>query len=123
MTVYTLPDLPYEYDALEPYYNAKQVELHHDKHHATYVKGANDTLTKLEEMRSHDEPDPLMLRALEKALAFNVSGHFLHAAFWPEMTRGGGGEPEGEIAAAINASFGSARAMRRLMDEAVKGLQ
>src|SRR4051812_16131180 len=123
MTVYTLPELPYDYDALEPYYSAKQVELHHDKHHATYVKGANETLDKLEQLRSQAEPDPLMLRALEKALAFNVSGHFLHSAFWPEMTRGGGGEPEGELAAAVSEAFGSVQGMRRLVDEAVKGLQ
>jgi len=123
MPVYTLPELPYDYDALEPYYNAKQVELHHDKHHAAYVKGANDTLTKLDAIRAQDEPDPLMLRALQKALAFNVSGHYLHSSFWPEMTRGGGGEPDGELAAAIKESFGNAPAMRRLMNEAVKGLQ
>jgi len=123
MTVYSLPELPYDYDALEPHYSAKQVQLHHDKHHATYVKGANDTLEKLEALRAQAEPDPLMLRALQKALAFNVSGHFLHSAFWPEMTRGGGGEPEGELAAAVADSFGSTRAMRRLVDAAVTGLQ
>lgn len=123
MTVYSLPELPYDYASLEPYYNAKQVELHHDKHHAAYVKGANDTLEQLEALRGEAEPNPLMYRALEKALAFNVSGHFLHSSFWPEMTRGGGGEPEGELAAAIAESFGSAQAMRRQMDEAVKGLQ
>ncbi len=123
MTVYSLPELPYDYDGLEPYYSAQQVELHHDKHHATYVKGANDALAKLDELRAQPEPDPLMLRALEKALAFNISGHFLHSSFWPELSRGAGGEPEGELAAAINESFGSAKAMRRQMDEAVKGLQ
>jgi Fe-Mn family superoxide dismutase len=123
MAPYTLPDLPYDYDALEPYYSARQVELHHDKHHATYVKGANDTLAKLEQQRKESEPDPLMMRALEKALAFNISGHFLHSAFWPEMTPGGGGDPEGELAAAISESFGSAAAMRRQLNDAVTGLQ
>ncbi len=123
MTVYSLPELPYDYDALEPHYSAKQVQLHHDKHHAAYVKGANETLAKLDDLRSQPQTDPLMLRALEKALAFNISGHFLHSSFWPEMTRGGGGQPEGELAAAISESFGSAPALRRQLDEAVKGLQ
>ena len=123
MDAYSLPDLPYDYGALEPHYSAKQVELHHDKHHATYVKGANETLAKLEQYRSQSEPDALLLRALQKALAFNVSGHFLHSAFWPEMKKGGGGESEGELAAAIKDSFGNTKAMRRLLDEAVTGLQ
>jgi superoxide dismutase, Fe-Mn family len=107
MTVYELPDLPYDYSALEPHYSARQVELHHDKHHAAYVKGANDTLDQFDQFRSDGASNQQVLRGLERALAFNVSGHLLHSVFWPTMSPNGGGKPEGELAAAIDDAFGS----------------
>ncbi len=107
MTVYELPELPYDYSALEPHYSARQVELHHDKHHATYVKGANDTLEQFNQFRSDGASNQQLLRGLERALAFNVSGHLLHSVFWPSMSPDGGGKPEGELAAAIDDAFGS----------------
>jgi Fe-Mn family superoxide dismutase len=112
MTAYQLPDLPYDYGALEPHYSARQVELHHDKHHATYVKGANDTLAALDKFRSSGAEDQAQLRGLERALAFNVSGHLLHSLFWPSMSPQGGGNPEGELKAAIEDAFGSVDAMK-----------
>jgi len=107
MAVYELPDLPYDYSALEPHYSARQVELHHDKHHAAYVKGANETLEHFDEFRKDGASNQQVLRGLERSLAFNVSGHLLHSLFWPSMRAGGGGRPEGELAAAIDDAFGS----------------
>jgi superoxide dismutase, Fe-Mn family len=107
MSVYVLPELPSEYSALEPHYSARQVELHHDKHHATYVKGANDTLEQFDAFRNDGASNQQLLRGLERSLAFNVSGHLLHSVFWPTMSPNGGGKPEGELAAAIADAFGS----------------
>ena len=107
MSVYELPQLPYDYSALEPHYSARQVELHHDKHHATYVKGANDTLEQFDAFRNDGTSNQQLLRGLERSLAFNVSGHLLHSLFWPTMSPKGGGKPEGELAAAVTDAFGS----------------
>jgi hypothetical protein len=73
----TLPDLPYDYSALEPHYSAQILELHHDKHHAAYVKGLNDTMDQLAEAR--DKGDFSSIVGLEKSHAFNLSGHVLHS--------------------------------------------
>ena len=101
---YRLPELPYDYSALEPHISGRIMELHHDKHHATYVEGANKTLEQLDEAR--DKADFTRLAALEKALAFNLSGHILHSLFWQNMTPKGGGKPEGELAEALQRDFG-----------------
>ena len=116
MSTYTLPDLRYDFGALEPHISGKIMELHHDKHHAAYVKGANDTLEKLDEAR--DKEDFTRLGALEKSLAFNLSGHVLHSLFWQNLTPKGGGEPEGELAQAIANDFGSFAKMKRQLTEA-----
>jgi Fe-Mn family superoxide dismutase len=104
MAAYTLPDLPYDYTALEPYYSAEILELHHDKHHAAYVKGANSTLEKLEAARDSQDYDAIV--GLQKSLAFNVSGHVLHSLFWKNLSPDGGDKPQGELAAAIDEFFG-----------------
>jgi superoxide dismutase, Fe-Mn family len=101
---YRLPELPYDYSALEPHISGRIMELHHDKHHATYVEGANKTLEQLDEAR--DKGDFTRLAALEKALAFNLSGHILHSLFWQSMMPKGGGKPEGELAEALQRDFG-----------------
>jgi superoxide dismutase, Fe-Mn family len=116
MSTYTLPDLRYDFGALEPHISGKIMELHHDKHHAAYVKGANDTLDKLDEARTKE--DFTRLGALEKSLAFNLSGHVLHSLFWQNLTPKGGGEPEGELAQAIANDFGSFAKMKRQLTEA-----
>jgi Fe-Mn family superoxide dismutase len=105
MTNYTLPDLPYDYAALEPHYSARILELHHDKHHAAYVKGLNDTMDQLAAAR--DKGDFSSLVGLEKSLAFNLSGHVLHSQFWTNLSPDGGGKPSGELADAIANDFGS----------------
>src|SRR5450759_4563390 len=80
MTDYTLPDLPYDYASLEPHISGRIMELHHDKHHAGYVKGANTALERLHDLR--EKGDFSTIAMLEKNLAFNVSGHVLHSVFW-----------------------------------------
>ncbi|MEO8189724.1 MAG: superoxide dismutase [Acidobacteriota bacterium] len=104
MAEYTLPDLRYDYGALEPHISGKIMELHHDKHHAAYVKGANKALEQMAEAREKD--DFTRIAALEKALAFNLSGHVLHSLFWTNLTPKGGDRPSGELAAAIDNDFG-----------------
>ncbi len=105
MAEYTLPDLPYDYGALEPHVSGKIMEVHHSKHHATYVKGANTALEQLAEARASDQFATVNLQ--QKNLAFNLGGHVNHSVFWPNMSPDGGDKPEGELAAAIDEHFGS----------------
>ena len=83
MEEYTLPDLPYAYNALEPYIDEATMRLHHGKHHAAYVAGFNAALKKLEEARA--KGDYASVQALSKAAAFHGSGHTMHALFWQVM--------------------------------------
>lgn len=121
MTKYVLPELAYDYSALEPHYSAKLLELHHGKHHAAYVKGANATLEKLAAAREAGEYDSL--NQLQKSLAFHVSGHVLHSLLWRNLSPHGGGEPDGELRAAIEEFFGTMEALRRQMTAAAVQLQ
>ena len=115
MPQYVLPDLPYDYGALEPHISGKIMELHHGKHHAAYVKSANAVLERLDEARANE--DFTRLAAFEKALAFNLSGHILHSIFWRNLMKNGGGEPDGELARAIDRDLGGFSMMRRQMNE------
>ncbi|WP_449277321.1 superoxide dismutase [Leucobacter sp. GX24907] len=105
MAQYTLPELPYDYAALEPHISGKIMELHHDKHHQAYVTGANNALEQLAAAREND--DLANVNKLEKDLAFHLGGHTNHTVFWNNLSPEGGGEPEGELAAAITEQFGS----------------
>lgn len=105
MADYTLPDLAYDYGALDPHIAGEIMELHHSKHHAAYVAGANTTLEKMAEARDTDSFGPIA--GLEKALAFNLGGHVNHSVFWANMSPDGGDKPTGELAAAIDDHFGS----------------
>jgi Fe-Mn family superoxide dismutase len=107
---YTLPDLPYDYAALEPHISAKIMELHHDKHHATYVAGANTALEKMAEARANG--DGAAAAKLSKDLQFNLGGHVNHSVFWQNLAPEGGDKPTGELAAAIEDHFGSFDAFR-----------
>ncbi|RVW02121.1 superoxide dismutase [Rhodococcus xishaensis] len=111
MSVYTLPDLPYDYAALEPHISGKIMELHHDKHHAAYVAGANTALEKLAELREADAVAPVV-NLHEKNLAFHLGGHTNHSVFWNNLSPEGGDKPEGELAAAIDNFFGNFDAFR-----------
>jgi len=121
MKPYELPDLPYDYGALEPHYSARVLELHHDKHHAAYVKGLNTALEKLSAAR--DSGDLSAIVGMEKTLAFNLSGHVLHTLFWQNLSPTGGGRPEGELAAAIDDNFGSFDAFKAQLSEATNSVQ
>ena len=121
MALYELPELPYDYSALEPHYSAEVLELHHDKHHKAYVDGANTTFEKLSDAR--DSGDFGTINQLEKNMAFHLSGHVLHSLLWTNMSPDGGGEPEGELAAAVKESFGSYEALRAQMSEAANNVQ
>ena len=106
MAEYTLPDLDWDYSALEPHISGKIMELHHDKHHAAYVAGANAALEKLAEARENDTI-AAQANLLEKNLAFHLGGHTNHTVFWNNLSADGGDKPEGELAAAIDDNFGS----------------
>ena len=106
----------YDYSALEPHYQAENLQIHHDKHHAAYVSGANSTEERLSEAR--EKGDFANLVGLEKTLAFNISGHMLHSIFWKNMSPDGGGAPEGELAAAIQEHFGSFDAFKAQLTQA-----
>jgi len=115
MPRYVLPDLEYDHGALEPHISGQIMELHHGKHHKTYVEKANETLDKLAEAR--DKSDFTRLAGLEKALAFNLSGHVLHSIFWKNLTPRGGGRPQGELLELIVRDFGSFEAFQKQMTE------
>ncbi|MCQ9353268.1 superoxide dismutase [Corynebacterium sp. 209RC1] len=119
---YTLPELDYAYDALEPHISAEIMELHHSKHHQNYVNGANTALEKLEAARK-DGSIAAVVTALSKDLAFNLGGHTNHSLFWKNLSPNGGGEPTGALAEAINAEFGSFDAFKAHFNAAALGLQ
>jgi len=105
MADYTLPDLAYDYSALEPAISGTIMELHHSKHHQAYVTGANTALAQLAEAR--DSGNLANVNKLEKDLAFNLGGHVNHSIFWTNLSPNGGDKPTGELAAAIDDQFGS----------------
>ena len=116
MSIYTLPDLAYDYGALEPHVSGQIMELHHAKHHKAYVDGANQTLEKLDAARSANDFATLM--GLEKTLAFHTSGHILHTQFWTNLSPDGGDKPVGDLASAIDESFGSFDAFKNQLTQA-----
>lgn len=121
MADYTLPDLPYDYGALDPHISGKIMELHHSKHHQNYVNGLNTALEKLDEARSTGAHDTINL--LEKNLAFNLGGHINHSIFWKNLSPEGGDKPDGELGAAIDDNFGSFDAFRAQFEASALGLQ
>ncbi|HLV60824.1 MAG TPA: superoxide dismutase [Fredinandcohnia sp.] len=118
---YTLPPLPYPKNALDGYLSAEILELHHDKHHAGYVKGLNNALAGLEEARQ--KGDFAQIKALERELAFHGSGHVLHTLYWNSMSPNGGGNPSPALTQALNASFGSVDAFRKQFAAASKAAE
>ena len=121
MAQYTLPDLPYDFGALEPHYSGQILELHHDKHHAAYVTGANTTLDKLAEAREKGDFGAIV--GLEKTLAFNVSGHVLHSVFWKNLSPDGGDKPTGDLASALDEHFGGFDAFKAQLTQASATVQ
>lgn len=119
--MYELPALPYDPAALEPHLSREIVELHHDAHHAAYVKGANDTLSKLEDARHERRFEHI--GQLEKSLAFNLAGHVLHSLLWKNLTPDGGGAPNGELGAALQRDFGDFAAFKEQLSAAAAAVQ
>ena len=121
MAFYALPDLGYDYKALEPHLSGRILELHHDKHHKAYVDGANKVLERLQEARATGDFGSINL--LEKNLAFHLSGHILHSLFWKNLSPGGGDKPTGQLAAAIDEHLGSFDQFRTQLVEAANNVQ
>jgi Fe-Mn family superoxide dismutase len=120
MAEYTLPELPYDYAALEPHISGKIMQLHHDKHHATYVAGANTALAALTE--ASETGNLAAVNKLEKDLAFNLGGHVNHSIFWTNLTPETQ-TPEGELAAAIDDRFGSFEKFQAAFTAVALGVQ
>jgi len=120
-TPYTLPELPYDYSALAPHISGTIMELHHSKHHQAYVTGANTALEQLAAARSAG--DLVNVNKLEKDLAFNLGGHINHSVFWENLSPDGGGNPEGELEAALADEFGSTDAFRAHFTATALGVQ
>ena len=121
MAEYTLPDLDWDYAALEPHISGQINEIHHTKHHAAYVKGVNDAVAKLEEARAKDDHSAIFLN--EKNLAFHLGGHVNHSIWWKNLSPDGGDKPTGDLAAAIDDAFGSFDKFRAQFSAAANGLQ
>jgi Fe-Mn family superoxide dismutase len=104
---YTLPQLPYRYDELQPYVSQEQLTLHHQKHHQAYVNSANAILERLDKARK--EGADFDVKATLKELSFHIGGHLLHSLFWTNIAPPGkgGGKPTGTLGAAIEKEFGS----------------
>ena len=118
---YTLPDLSYDYGALEPHISGEIMQLHHSKHHAKYVSGANTALEQTAEAR--DSGQLASVNQLARNLAFNLSGHVNHCVFWQNMSPDGGDKPDGDLAAAVDEAFGSFDAFRAHFSAAASGVQ
>ncbi len=114
---YTLPALPYSLDDLEPHLDSLTLKIHHDKHHAGYVKGLNNTLERLEEARKQGSQENV--RKLLRALAFHGSGHVLHTLYFDNLSPEPG-KPEGALARAIKDNFGGRSAMEGELSEAAR---
>jgi len=118
---YTLPDLPYDYGALEPHISGQIMELHHSKHHQSYVDGTNTALDQLAEARDADQLGAI--RMLEKDLAFHLSGHVNHSVFWRNMSPDGGDKPDADLATVIDEHFGSFDGFRAQFSAAATQIQ
>ncbi len=121
MSPYVLPDLAYDYAALEPHISARIMELHHSKHHKAYVDGANNALAGLDEAR--ETGNFANINRLEKDLAFHLGGHINHSIFWTNLAPKSGGAPEGELSAAIDEFFGSFLKFQAHFTAASMGIQ
>jgi Fe-Mn family superoxide dismutase len=124
---FTLPELPYGYDALEPHIDARTMEIHHGKHHKTYVDNLNAALEKHPDFNAGDDIEALMRRfdevpeAIKTAVRNNGGGHANHSLFWQVMGPGGGGAPTGVIADEINSTFGGWDALKQKLVDTGKG--
>ncbi|MDZ7339386.1 MAG: superoxide dismutase [candidate division KSB1 bacterium] len=116
-----LPPLPYPYDALEPIIDEQTMRLHHDMHHAAYVKGLNEAERLLAEARGSGNFQ--YIKHLEREVAFHGSGHILHSLFWQNLSPRGGGMPKGRLMKAIVRRFGSFDAFKAQLSAASKAVE
>jgi Fe-Mn family superoxide dismutase len=118
---FTLPDLPYAYDALEPTIDARTMEIHHSKHHQAYVDNANKALEGTEWAGNNVESVLASLAAMpdaiQAAVRNNAGGHANHSLFWTIMSPDGGGEPEGDLKAAIDDLWGSTEELKTAIND------
>ncbi len=120
---YTLPDLPYAFDALEPHVDARTMEIHHDKHHAGYVNNLNKALEGHANLAAKSIEDLMrglssVPEAIRTAVRNNGGGHANHSMFWLSMKKGGGGKPKGELATAIDKKFSNFEAFQQQFTQA-----
>jgi Fe-Mn family superoxide dismutase len=123
---FELPPLPYDFNALEPYIDARTMEIHHDRHHGTYVNNLNAAIEKHPELAGKSLEELLRdLNAVPEdirtAVRNNGGGHWNHSLFWQIMGPRGGGEPEGDLANAIRHHFGSFAEFKNLVNQAGLG--
>ena len=121
MADYSLPDLGYDYGALEPHISGQIMELHHSKHHQAFVTGANTAIEQLADAREKDSFGTI--NQLGKNLAFNLAGHVNHTVFWKNLSPNGGDKPDGELGAAVDEFFGSFDAFRAHFTANALGIQ
>jgi len=122
---FTLPDLPYAHNALEPHIDARTMEIHHGKHHKAYIDNANAALEKHPALAGKSAEDLLRdLNAVPEdirtAIRNNAGGHANHSLFWTVMSPKGGGKPSGDLAAAIDKAFGGFDAFKQQFETAAK---
>ncbi|MEM3051626.1 MAG: superoxide dismutase [Candidatus Bathyarchaeia archaeon] len=121
--MFSLPKLPYDYNALAPYMSEEQLRLHHDKHHQAYVNGANAIFEKLDKARK--ENLDVDMKATLKELSFHIGGHLLHSTFWDNLAPPGkgGGKPGGAIADALQKEFGSFERFKKEFTQAATSVE
>jgi Fe-Mn family superoxide dismutase len=123
---FKLPPLPYPADALEPHLDARTMEIHHDKHHATYVVNLNKAVAGHPDLARQDvarllEHLDAIPETIRTAVRNNGGGHYNHSLFWQMMKKNGGGEPKGDLAKAIDKTFGSLDAFTEAFNKAALG--
>jgi Fe-Mn family superoxide dismutase len=125
--MFTLPELPYKYDSLEPFVDEETMRVHHDGHHATYVKNLNDALAGHNEFLNMEIEK--LLKSLDKVpedirtkVKNNAGGHYHHSLFWTIMKPVGGGEPKGELQELINKTFGDFNSFKDKFNTSALGL-
>jgi len=125
--MHKLPDLPYEYNALEPHIDEQTMRIHHNKHHQGYINKLNSVLKDFDDLQKKSVEELLSnLKEVPEEIRIDVrrggGGHYNHSLFWPSMSPEGGGEPEGDIAKAIDKAFGSFKAFKEEFNNAAGGV-
>ncbi|MFW6330590.1 MAG: superoxide dismutase, partial [Gemmatimonadota bacterium] len=120
---YVLPQLPYAYDALEPHIDATTMQIHHSRHQQGYVDGLNDAIERMREITTDGKVADAELGELQRNLSFHGGGHLNHTIFFAGMSPDGGGEPSGQIAQAINDTFGSFKSFKDYFSKAAVGVK